>query len=691
MSAATSPSEVGMAKGSSTPAAIHHLRSSSHVFIVGLLWNAFSLLQPFAKSVRHVAVFAGIMLSGPVWAAWTFDATGTAAIADNAAISPAWPTHETGDVGLVFLCHRAVNSANGRAIGTPAGYTLIDSFHNGDTLEDSVYLFGKVAASAAEPAPTFTPTGGTAEDVLIGVVTVWEGGTLTLSGTPVDTNNGTADLTIEYGTFTPADDASLVLINPCHRNGAATSASTDPSGFTAIGTYGTGTGDNGILAPKYQIQTTATEITAGAITVNNTTSRASFSTILALQSATADGEFDTSPAITAQSTSAYTVEGSLDGAGDVAAVACAKDSTAPTISQVEAGDCTGDANAKAADSDSPAAGGFDFSLTLAPSDSPDFPLYDVYVTDGTNLTTLADEFLDPPVTCGEDSDEQCQFIGITSIGSGSACEVFNTHANPDIANADVLVVPVTVQPNGEALDVSAACGFVYSGSLDRQTALNVAIYDASASGYHAVFMDVWVNNRNPVCEDDSENIRVGAVYSRDLNLYCEDDDDAPGDLTYTEDTDPMITGLSFSDPEVSGTPTVLAEMGTGEYTVADVPGDEDELELNFVVIAIDGALTSTFIAGAVPATAVYVRGTAFTPEGARYVADCITPDVFVQGVGHTSDGATCINPDGDIANDIAGWPVTSIGEVVAAICDPEFFVAGIPRDILGPVCMTDIN
>ncbi len=104
-----------------------------------------------------------------------------------------------------------------------------------------------------------------------------------------------------------------------------------------------------------------------------------------------------------------------------------------------------------------------------------------------------------------------------------------------------------------------------------------------------------------------------------------------------------------------------------------------------------GVMSTTFTSSAIPATAVYIRGTAYTPAGARYVSACTTPAVFLAGVGHTTDGATCIDTAGTIVNEIGGWPVTSIGEVVAAQCEPDYSVQGVPRSIDGPVCMSDIN
>lgn len=105
----------------------------------------------------------------------------------------------------------------------------------------------------------------------------------------------------------------------------------------------------------------------------------------------------------------------------------------------------------------------------------------------------------------------------------------------------------------------------------------------------------------------------------------------------------------------------------------------------------DDAMPTTFISGAVPDTAVFLAGSAYTSGGDRYVAECTTPDAFLAGIGHRNDGATCIDPGATIDAERGGWALTDIGEVVSAECSPEYWVNGIPRDEEGPVCMTEID
>lgn len=379
------------------------------------------------------------------------------------------------------------------------------------------------------------------------------------------------------------------------------------------------------------------------------------------------GVYDTAPTVTSQTTTAFTVTGSLDASGTVDAVACLKDQTAPTIAQVQAGDCTGDVAAKATATQSPSMSPFDFSLVLTPSNCAGFafacPVYDIYVTDGTTLTTLVDEYLDDPSNCHENADKLCQTITTTSRGiggmlsfatlgydaqsanftvssreddwavggtSGAEClieadsdggttgtlscwiasgtfmndetltttnggaAVVNGTATFPFASGDIIVAPTLTQPGEFAASISLAGLVQYSGDDTKQSLQLVRIYDVSGETYVTQFasknIHFWFNNEYPVCTDATRNIVVDQAVTIDTEDNCVDEDDPT--LTMTEITDPGITGLDpFSAPNLSGTPTVVDEMGTGVYRATDGPGDWDENSLDIAVMApgVDGA------------------------------------------------------------------------------------------------------
>ncbi len=103
------------------------------------------------------------------------------------------------------------------------------------------------------------------------------------------------------------------------------------------------------------------------------------------------------------------------------------------------------------------------------------------------------------------------------------------------------------------------------------------------------------------------------------------------------------------------------------------------------------ALSTTFISGSVPSTAVYRGGSAYAQDGSRYVKACSAPYAYVFGIAHSMDGALCIDTSGSVQLDVNGYGVTSDGEVVADTCEGVYFPNGIPRDAARSVCMTDVN
>ena len=470
------------------------------------------------------------------------------------------------------------------------------------------------------------------------------------------------DINVEYRDNTPtygaSDAANTTGFGPASTSALANtsgdeiislycSKDTDGTADPAVGTGQTKLDDTydsaGSLREGFTTETGSGTSDVQSIGVGGTGSLPAIASVVVT---TAAGAFDSTPAVTGLSTTAYTVTGSLSGAGTVDAVACPAGQTAPTKTQVSATHCTGDVAAAASDTQSPSSGPFDFSLTLTPSQSPAYPLYDIYVTDGTTLTTLASEFLSPPSTCGENSNQPCQFVQLSSVAiggvasiatlpydgqtvnfvvgdtavggtSGARCQirsdsdsgatgtlncwiesgtfqdnealtgtltgaaVVNGTATYLYAANDVLVAPTYPMPGGTSLAIPNGCTYRlcfdadgnahYSSNLERETALNITVYDYSAQGYASGDIDFVNNDATPNCSGTTTivlllNVAMTAV---DLDDYCLDTDfDA---LTSTE-IGTLPTGLSLtgSTNVTSGTPTVENESGvTITYFVAD--------------------------------------------------------------------------------------------------------------------------
>ena len=403
----------------------------------------------------------------------------------------------------------------------------------------------------------------------------------------------------DSGTLVDSDGSALSSADPqtC-TNSTATAANQMLVGF--IGRLNTGAiGPNNSETERGDLGRSQHEdkLTAGSGSVAaswdlNTADPAACAQLILAPAASAP-TFDTGVAYVSATATAMTI--SFDASADADDYYCGLyvGGATPTAAQVKAG--TG---AHGTATGTPT--GSSQQVAITSTDSPVFPYYEPHcvlentaglsaVSDATG--SLAATPMAAPATCGAASDEQCQFTLLTSVGMSSPCADFNTAVDPDIAANDILVAPVAVQPLGlpdGALVITAACGFSYSNSFDRQSALNVLIFDESADDYMAEDIDFWSNNQLPVCENASKNVKVDRAFSFDITSLCEDDDDQLSDLTVTEDTDPTITGLSFSDPDVTGIATVVDQTGTGQYTVTDVPGDQDSLDVMYRVISLAG-------------------------------------------------------------------------------------------------------
>lgn len=281
--------------------------------------------------------------------------------------------------------------------------------------------------------------------------------------------------------------------------------------------------------------------------------------------------FSVAPTVSAQDTNDYTLSYTPSTSATFYAVACAKDSTAPTVAQVKAGNCTGDvaaiasANEAVTGADTTVLGG---SLTRY--------VHDIYavLSNGagdTTLQTLADECLDAAsgrtlINCA---------TGYTSIDGDSPIVTFNTSANPDIVAGDIGQCDSTTSPGVCAITWDNTGLYSYPGSCgaSRQS-FTCNFYDTSVGNLHADTMSVCVNNSSPVSTPILGTIvliRSEAMSSIDFSAYFSDADDAT--LTYTSSdsgegtgTDKRPAGTSITAGVWSGTPTTT-DGGTGQFTI----------------------------------------------------------------------------------------------------------------------------
>jgi hypothetical protein len=294
------------------------------------------------------------------------------------------------------------------------------------------------------------------------------------------------------------------------------------------------------------------------------------------------------PVVSAQSDTAYTIAKDLDGAGSTYAVACLKDSTAPTYAQVAAGNCTGDAAAIAA------ASGDGTSATLALGSGLTRPVHDIYVV-GTYggfesaVTTLADEMLDAPTGY--------QYDLLASISATSPCKELNDiPISPTIAAADVTKWSTTTSPTGYAFTAGTDCETQYTDhSGSRQTA-TIAVYDTSAGDWMSGTTTVYYNNSTPTCALSGCAYDTGADLINGLTMTAVDmatwfnEADVDDSLTITTSStgtgtgaDKIPAGTSITDGEWSGTPECASANTTGGFTATatDEAGDTETVDVTW--------------------------------------------------------------------------------------------------------------
>lgn len=389
------------------------------------------------------------------------------------------------------------------------------------------------------------------------------------------------------------------------------------------------------------------------------------SCITAIFDAATTGGFDTSPSVTSKTALKFTVGGSLASSGTVSAVACKAGTATPTIAEIVATHCTGGSSSSASGSQSPNAAPYDFSFDLTTSESPAFPIYDLYVTDGTTRVAIGTSYLSPPSTCGENADQLCQFVSLASVAiggiasiadlaydaqtanfvggdtvtgatSGAACQIIsdtdagstgtlrcwissgtfqdneiitgaaygsatvNGTASYLYAANDVLVAPTYVSPGGSgvALTIAANGNASYVSGSERETALNIKVYDYSARSYAAGDIDFVNNDVPPNCIGGTKVVVLlvnSAMPAFDLDNFCSS---FHADALSSIEIGALPTGISLNGATnvTSGTPTVENESGvTIKYIVADTYGAigvKDVLFIPLVTLPLTDCTTS---------------------------------------------------------------------------------------------------
>lgn len=205
--------------------------------------------------------------SGAAMSAVAFQAAGVA-VSGVGSVAPAWPTHLTGDIALLF-----VESAGGEAVAAPAGFAAVTgSPQSIGTLTTGTRLsvFWARATSAAMPAPTVTDPG----DHVYAQIITYRGAVA--AGNPWDVTGGgiTPPRSLTLGAVTTTV-ANTRVVQAASRDNDSTAAdfsvqtNANLSGITERSDAGTtsGTGGgfavwDGVKASAGSIGTTTTALAA---------------------------------------------------------------------------------------------------------------------------------------------------------------------------------------------------------------------------------------------------------------------------------------------------------------------------------------------------------------------------------------------------------------------------------------------
>jgi hypothetical protein len=308
--------------------------------------------------------------------------------------------------------------------------------------------------------------------------------------------------------------------------------------------------------------------------------------------------FSVAPTVSAQGTGDYTITKTLDGAGSCTAVACLKDSTAPSDTETLAGYCDcvgacdgagGDVAAIATVTDASCEAG-----TMALGSGLTRPIHDIYVV-GTYggfesaVTALVDECLDAAtgkqlVNCPD---------GLTSIDGGSPIVTFNSTVTPDIAVGDIPVVDLTTTPGGCDLTPTATGLYSYPGSCGPNAQYHDwTFYDLSAGAMHADTMRAWTNNTAPQASVSVINLEVveGAAVASITYADLVTDPDGQAITCTTQDTGTGTgegkrpAGTTTTSGVFDGTYTT-AGSGSFGMSCADPAGAAVVITTNWLVVA----------------------------------------------------------------------------------------------------------
>lgn len=275
--------------------------------------------------------------------------------------------------------------------------------------------------------------------------------------------------------------------------------------------------------------------------------------------------------VTTRSTTQFTVSyTSGGGSGTTWIVVCPTEMTAPSDSELRAGQCAG--GGTALDADSETSNGSNSIIVDCPR-----PACGVYAlhrisTTSSAITSLLRELTTPPA--GR------QYTILESIAAGSWVADWNAAYSPDLAVGDILSTATNTTPSSyvwNQLSNGNGCypwtGTICAGGNSNRQIVLMDVYDVSAADYisggpHSLVF----NNQAPVC---AAPLLVPLLINQVATVPSECTDPEGDSITYGVSAGTESTGLTTNTGTgaTTGTPTVEDEVGnTVTYSATDAYG-----------------------------------------------------------------------------------------------------------------------
>jgi hypothetical protein len=220
----------------------------------------------------------GIRVTGCTTDTPSYVGVGAASHGDNATVAPALPASlQTGDLMIAVA---AIRNTAASIAATPTGWTVLSSAYNAFRVYGRYYVSG-------DTAPSFTFSGGAAGDTTSAFVAAFRNLSMedsdarfgATTDSPENQSNSSAQ-NIAYPAMSVRRDGGVVLYVGWKQDDMT--SATGP-GDAEIIEASTTTGSDQLLVAYYDIQTTATDVTAGSITVTGGASAISRTVLLALR------------------------------------------------------------------------------------------------------------------------------------------------------------------------------------------------------------------------------------------------------------------------------------------------------------------------------------------------------------------------------------------------------------------------